>query len=53
MQLFGLTFRLTRMDAGVYPFDPQVFRHTVQRLQMVSYCIIALLTLTVMLSTRL
>jgi uncharacterized membrane protein len=53
MQLFGMAFRLTRMDAGVYPFDPQVFEHTTRRLQAVSYLIIALLTVAVVLSVRL
>ena len=53
MQLFGMAVRLTRMDAGIYPFDPQVFRRTAQRLQVVSYLIIVLLTLAVVLSTRL
>lgn len=53
MQLFGMAYRLTRMDAGIYPFDPQVFRRVAQRLQIVSYVIIALLSLVVVLSTRL
>ncbi len=53
MQLFGTGFRLTRMDAGIYPFDAQVFRRLMRRLQMVSYVIICLLTLAVVLSTRL
>jgi uncharacterized membrane protein len=53
MQLFGMAFRLTRMDAGIYPFDPEVFRRVVQRMQVVSYLIIVLLTCVVCLSTRL
>jgi hypothetical protein len=53
MQLFGMAFRLTRMDAGIYPFDPKVFRRVVQRMQVVSYLIIVLLTCVVVLSTRL
>jgi uncharacterized membrane protein len=53
MQLFGMASRLTRMDAGVYPFDPHAFRRIVQRMQVVSYLIMVLLTVTVMLSTRL
>jgi uncharacterized membrane protein len=53
MQLFGLAFRLTRMDAGVHPFDPQLAARLGQRLQIVSYLIIVLLTAVVILSTRL
>jgi uncharacterized membrane protein len=53
MQLFGMAFRLTRMDAGVYPFDPQLATRLGQRLQMVSYLIIVLLTAVVILSTQL
>ena len=50
MQLFGIAYRLTRMDAEVYPFDPQVVAHTARRLQMASYLIITLLTVAVVLS---
>ena len=53
MQLFGLAFRLTRMDAGVYPFDPQLAKRLGRRLQMVSYLIIVLLTAVVIFSTQL
>jgi uncharacterized membrane protein len=53
MQLFGLAFRLTRMDAGIYPFDPQMAGRLGQRMQMVSYLIIVLLTGVVILSTQL
>ena len=53
MQLFGMAFRLTRMDAGVYPVDAEVVERVTGRMQVVSYVIIALLVLTVVLSTRL
>jgi len=53
MQLFGMAFRLTRMDAGIYPFDPQVVAHIGRRMQVVSYLIIALLAFVVVLSTQL
>jgi hypothetical protein len=53
MQLFGLAFRLTRMDAGIYPFDPQVTARLGRRMQIVSYLIIVLLTGVVILSTQL
>lgn len=53
MQLFGMGSRITRMDAGVYPFDPQLFERLVRRLQMTSYLIIGLLVLVVVLSTQL
>lgn len=53
MQLFGMGTRITRMDAGVYAFDAALFGRLVRRLQMTSYLIIALLTLVVILSTRL
>ena len=53
MQLFGMAFRLTRMDAGIYPYDVQVVERVSQRMQTVSYLIIALLTLVVVLSIRL
>jgi hypothetical protein len=53
MQLFGMTFRLTRMDAGIYPLDPQVVVRIGKRMQAVSYLIIALLTFVVVLSTQL
>ena len=50
MQLFGMAARLTRMDAGVYPFDPEAFRRIIQRLQVVSYFIIGLLSMVMILS---
>lgn len=53
MQLFGMAFRLTRMDAGIYPYDAHVVQRVSQRMQTVSYLIIALLTLVVVLSIRL
>lgn len=53
MQLFGMAYRLTRMDAGIYPFDLTVFKRIAQRLQTVSYVIIALLTVAVILSVHL
>jgi uncharacterized membrane protein len=53
MQLFGMTFRLTRMDAGIYPFDPQVVARLGRRMQTVSYLIIMLLTVVVVLSAQL
>ncbi|MGE3537401.1 MAG: hypothetical protein AB7N91_08180 [Candidatus Tectimicrobiota bacterium] len=53
MQLFGMAFRLTRMDAGIYPYDALVVQRVSQRMQIVSYLIIALLTLVVLLSIRL
>ena len=53
MQLFGMAFRLTRMDAGIYPYDVHVVQRVSQRMQTVSYLIIALLTLVVVLSIRL
>jgi uncharacterized membrane protein len=53
MQLFGMTFRLTRMDAGIYPFDAQAVARLGRRLQTVSYLIIMLLTVVVILSTQL
>jgi len=53
MQLFGMAFRLTRMDAGIYPYDASVVQRVSQRMQTVSYLIIALLTLVVVLSMRL
>jgi hypothetical protein len=53
MQLFGMAFRLTRMDAGIYPYDPQVVTRVSQRMQVISYSIIVLLTLVVLVSTRL
>jgi uncharacterized membrane protein len=53
MQLFGMAFRLTRMDAGIYPFDPQVVARLGKRMQVVSYLIIVLLTFVVVLSTQL
>ena len=53
MQLFGMAFRLTRMDAGIYPYDASVVQRVSQRMQTVSYLIIVLLTLVVVLSMRL
>jgi uncharacterized membrane protein len=53
MQLFGMALRLTRMDAGIYPYDADVVRRVGRRMQAVSYLIIVLLTLVVILSTRL
>ena len=52
MQLFGMAFRLTRMDADILPFDPELFVRIGQRMQMVSYTIIVLLTLVVIVSVR-
>lgn len=52
MQLFGMAFRVTRMDAGIYEFEPDRFVRTMQRMQVVSYVMIALLTFTMMVSTR-
>jgi len=53
MQLFGMAFRLTRMDAGIYPYDVHVVQRVSQRMQTVSYLIILLLTLVVVLSGQL
>ncbi len=53
MQLFGMAFRLTRMDAGIYPYDADVVHRVSRRMQTTSYLIIALLTLVVVLSMRL
>src|SRR5215475_6365738 len=53
MQLFGMAFRLTRMDAGIYPYDADVVQRVSRRMQTISYLIIALLTLVVVLSIRL
>jgi uncharacterized membrane protein len=53
MQLFGMAFRLTRMDAGIYPFDPQMVVRIGKRMQVISYLIITLLTFVVVLSTQL
>jgi hypothetical protein len=39
------------MDAGIHEFDPDLFVRIVQRMQVVSYVIIALLTFTVIVST--
>ena len=44
MQLFGMAFRLTRMDAGIYPYDAHIVQRVGQRMQVVSYLIIILLT---------
>ena len=48
-----MAFRLTRMDAGIYPLDAEVVERVTGRMQVVSYLIIALLVLTVVVSTRL
>lgn len=53
MQLFGMAFRLTRMDAGIYPFDPALFVRVGRRMQTVSYAIIVLLSVVVIISTHL
>jgi hypothetical protein len=53
MQLFGMAFRLTRMDAGIYPYDARVVQRVGQRMQVVSYLIIILLTVVVVLSMQL
>ena len=53
MQLFGMAFRLTRMDAGIYPYDMHVVQRVSRRMQTVSYLIIVLLTLVLVLSIRL
>ncbi|MBM3224229.1 MAG: hypothetical protein FJZ47_10550 [Candidatus Tectomicrobia bacterium] len=53
MQLFGMAFRLTRMDAGIYPYDATVVQRVSQRMQTVSYLIIILLTLVLILSMQL
>ena len=53
VQLFGMTFRLTRMDAGLIPFEADVVRSVCQRLQVLSYLIVLLLTLVVLLSVQL
>jgi uncharacterized membrane protein len=53
MQLFGMAFRLTRMDAGIYPYDAGLVQRLSQRMQVVSSLIIGLLTLVVVLSIRL
>ena len=51
MQLFGMGFRITRMDAGIYPFDAQLFHRIAQRMQVVSYAIIVLLTFAALASS--
>jgi hypothetical protein len=53
MQLFGMAFRLTRMDAGIHPFDPALFARLSVRMQTVSYVIIVLLSLAVLMSIQL
>ena len=53
MQLFSMAFRLTRMDAGIYPMDAEMVDRVTGRIQVVSYLIIALLVVIVVLSTRL
>ena len=53
MQLFGMAFRLTRMDAGIYPYDAHIVRRVSQRMQIVSYLIMLLLALVVVLSSQL
>jgi uncharacterized membrane protein len=51
MQLFGMAFRITRMDAGIHELNPDLFVRMMQRMQVVSYVMIALLTFTVIVST--
>jgi hypothetical protein len=51
MQLFGMAFRITRMDAGIHDVNPALFIRMMQRMQVVSYVLIALLTFTVIVST--
>ena len=53
MQLFGMAFRLTRMDAGIDPYDAHIVQRVSQRMQAISYLIIILLTLVVVLSSQL
>ena len=53
MQLFGMGFRITRMDAGILEIDADLFARIIQRMQVVSYVIIGLLTLVVIVSTQL
>ena len=53
MQLFSMAFRLTRMDAGIYPYDTSIVQRVSQRMQVVSYLIILLLILVVVLSSQL
>lgn len=53
MQLFGMTVRLTRMDAGIYPLDAALVQRLGKRLQMVSCLIVLLLVLVVIVSTQL
>ena len=50
MQLFGLASRLTRMDAGILPFDPELYARLTKRMQIVSYVLITLLTLATIIS---
>ena len=51
MQLFGMAFRITRMDAGIHDFNPALFVRIMQRMHVVSYVIIGLLTFAVIVST--
>lgn len=51
MQLFGMGFRITRMDAGIHDVDPDLFVRIMRRMQGVSYVLIALLTFIVIVST--
>ena len=53
MQLFGMAFRLTRMDAGILDVDADLVHRITQRMQVVSYILIALLILVVIVSGRL
>lgn len=53
MQLFGMAFRLTRMDAGILELDAGLFARITQRMQVVSYVLIALLSFVVIVSTQL
>jgi hypothetical protein len=53
MQLFGMAFRLTRMDAGILEVDADLVARITQRMQAVSYVLVVLLTLVVVVSTQL
>jgi hypothetical protein len=48
-----MAFRLTRMDAGILDVDADLVVRITQRMQVVSYVLIALLTLVVIVSTQL
>ena len=53
MQLFGMGFRLTRMDAGILETDADLYARITQRMQVVSYVLIALMTFVVIISSQL